>query len=448
MARRLGDVLLRRRAGGYLTDAGQGLQTIVQGTWPANRAERTEPGQWLSYVSNGYYGNGILFAVIGARMHLFAEAQPRILDTRTGRSGPVDDPRLERLRHPWPNGSTGELLARMEQDNSLAGNFYAAIAGDRLIRLRPDHVDVLLMPGDDGHPEVEAYVFSPSGVVNDDSIVYGVDEIIHYSPVPDPMAHYRGLSWVTPVVREINADIAMTTHKIKFFEHAATPNMLIKYQQKLSPKSLEDLAARFQARHGGAENAWRTAVLDEGADITMVGQDMEKATFAALQAAGENRIAAAAGVPGIVVGLKEGLAAATYSNFEQAMRRFSDGTMRPLWRTAAAALDKLVDLADHEALVLDASSVDALREGEQARAQTFRIKAVTAGELIRSGYDPDTVAEAVALGDLSVLKHTGGVPTALYPDGQVEGAGGGSGKGSPNAQGDQGGDALPAVEGS
>jgi hypothetical protein len=131
--------------------------------------------------------------------------------------------------------------------------------------------------------------------------------------------------------------------------------------------------------------------------------------------------------------------AATYSNFEQAMRRFADGTLRPLWRTGAASLEKFIpNLNGDEHLVLDASNVDALREGESQRAETFRIKATTAGELIRSGYDPETVAEAVALGDLSVLKHTGGVPTALYQDGQDPSQQSQSPQDSPLAQGSKG----------
>ena len=147
-----------------------------------------------------------------------------------------------------------------------------------------------------------------------------------------PTGAVAGMSWLTPVVREVNADSAMTTHKRAFFDNAATPNMIIKYAQKLNDDAIEKLSAQWQATHGGPRNGWKTAVLDNGADPTIIGHSFEQMNFATVQAAGENRIAAAAGVPGIVVGLKEGLQAATYSNYEQAMRRFADLTMRPLWR--------------------------------------------------------------------------------------------------------------------
>jgi phage portal protein BeeE len=83
-------------------------------------------------------------------------------------------------------------------------------------------------------------------------------------------------------------------------------------------------------------------VLDEGADATVIGNSFEQMNFSTVQAAGENRIIIASGVPGIVIGSKEGLMAATYSNYEQAMRRFADVTMRPLWRSVCACLSKLV----------------------------------------------------------------------------------------------------------
>jgi len=440
---RLADRVRRRAALPQQTSMGSTVLSSSYATQLGN--ERVDGGAFLSYAERGYAGNGIVFAVIGARLHLFAEAVPRILDTTTGRVLPPDS-RLDVLTEPWPNAGAGELLARMEQDVSLAGNAFVLRQGDRLVRLRPDRVELVLTPDEDGHRQVDAYLYSPTGVIGPDSVVYSPEEVAHYSPVPDPLADYKGMSWLTPVVRDVNADIATTSLKLAFFENAATPNLLIKYEQKLSADSLSKLQARFEARHQGVDSAFKTAVLDEGADLTVVGHSFEQIQLTAVQAAGENRIAAAAGVPGIVVGLKEGLSAATYSNYEQAMRRFADGTLRPLWRSAASALAKFVDLGDAEELVLDASEVAALRQGEKDRAETFRIAAVTANVLITSGFEPDTVAEAVALGDLSVLEHTGSVPTTLYDPESDDAPGGGgdkpAAKESPYTQGSSGGDKI------
>ena len=219
--------------------------------------------------------------------------------------------------------------------------------------LRPDWVDIISADRGDYSRQVVGYIYRRNnGQADGSAEFYTTDEVAHWSPIPDPLAQWRGMSWLTPVVREVNADSAMTTHKRAFFDNAATPNMIIKYAQKLNDDAIEKLSAQWQATHGGPRNGWKTAVLDNGADPTIIGHSFEQMNFATVQAAGENRIAAAAGVPGIVVGLKEGLQAATYSNYEQAMRRFADLTMRPLWRSATAALATLISVpTGHTAVV-------------------------------------------------------------------------------------------------
>ena len=107
----------------------------------------------------------------------------------------------------------------------------------------------------------------------------------------------------------------------------------------------------------------------------MVGNSFEQMGFTAVQAAGENRIAAAGGVPAIVAGLKEGLDAATYSNYGQAMRAMADLFARPQWRSAAACLSKLVDVPAGARLAVDVSGIAALREnsGEPQVPQNTRV---------------------------------------------------------------------------
>src|SRR3546814_8701357 len=113
------------------------------------------------------------------------------------------------LEEPWPNGTTRELLARMEQDVSLAGNFYAVREAGRLRRLRPDWVSIVLSaPADEAvESDVAGYVYSPGGKSGKGKPrAYSVEEICHWSPIPDPDAQYRGMSWLTPVLTDIMSD--------------------------------------------------------------------------------------------------------------------------------------------------------------------------------------------------------------------------------------------------
>lgn len=373
------------------------------------------------YATLGYAGNSVVFGVIYARIKLFSEARLKfrsLLDKRLSGS-----PALRLLERPWPGGTTGELLARMEQDASIAGNAFIRSVddGERLERLRPDWVTIVSHIVEDAYGrqvrEVLGYLYEPFGDPGRRVEYYPVEEVAHWSPIPDPLANWRGMSWMTPVIREINADVAMTAHRDAFFRNAATPNIVLKYQKKLGETQVNKIRDMVAARHTGSENAFGTMVLDEGADLTVVGSKLTDAAFNELQAAGENRIAVASGVPAIVAGLREGLAAATLANYGEAMRAFADITMRPNWRSAVACLAKLVEVPEGFELWFDTSDIAALQEGEQEQANTFQVKASTAAALITAGYTPESVASAVEAGDMTLLKHTGLYSVQLQPIG-------------------------------
>jgi len=370
-----------------------------------------------SYVQDGYQANGVIFSVILARLMLFSEAELKW--QRLAGDSLYGDSRLALLEKPWANGSTGELLARMEQDVSLAGNaFIRNIDDEELSRLRPDLVTIVSGLVEDSwgreHRRLLGYGWRDE---SGDMQFFDKGEVAHWSPIPDPLATFRGMSWLTPVLRDADADTDLTKYKIKYLSQAATPNLVVKYPEELDTDTVDDLRERFQARHGGVENAFKTLLLDRGADAMVVGSTFEQLNLTAVQAAGENRIATAGGVPAIVVGLKEGLDAATYSNYGLAMRRFADITMRPNWRTACSALETIVPPAADSRLWFDPGKIAALREGEKERAETARMKATALELLVRGGYDPTSAAQVVEHGDFARLAHTGLVSVQLNPAG-------------------------------
>ncbi len=367
--------------------------------------------QFTAATRDAYRENGIVFAAIAARAMLLSEAKFTFQST-------VDrhlfgTPELAILERPWPNGTTGELLVRMEQDASLAGNAYIWNTGDgTLVRLRPDWVTIVTEEVTDAtgmrtYRRPVGYWYEPPAVSQPmwgPPQMYDVDECCHWSPIPDPEAQFRGMSWLTPVLREIGADDAMTAYKRKYLENSATPNLLIRYERQLLPETVDRIRDRVQARYGGVQNAFKTLVLDQGADATVVGHSFEQMNFSTVQAAGENRILIASRVPGIVVGAKEGLLAATYSNFLQAMRSFADLWARPTWRSACACLEKLVaNVPRASRLWYDTSDIAALRQGEKERADTLLVKAQAIAELVKAGFDAASAVAASDSGDLTQL---------------------------------------------
>jgi hypothetical protein len=206
----------------------------------------------------------------------------------------------------------------------------------------------------------------------------------------------------------------MTEHRQRFFDAAATPNLLLRYQQKLTPLTLESIKERWQARYGGPAGTGATVVLDEGADLTIVGASFESMRFNEVQNAGEARICAAARVPAIVAGVQAGLDASTFANYKASYRSFVNGAATFLWLSLAASLSKLVNVPADSELILDPSGMPALRDDEQDRANAMQTTLAAASTGLTAGYEPDSIAAYLGTGDLSKLKHTGLVSVQLY----------------------------------
>lgn len=375
------------------------------------------------YARRAYGGNAAVFGIVNAQMRLFSEARFKLRDADKKLH---DHECLRPLEHPWPNGTTGDLLARMRQDATLAGNAYVRKVGaDQLERLRPDWVTIVSWVRDgvtegqetpDGRQlrEVLGFLYEPLGDTGRQPEFYPVEEVAHWAPTPDPMANWRGMSPITPAIKEINADLSMTLHRQKFFDNAATPNLILKYANKLGTEQRNRIRDAVAARHGGPSNAGGTLVLDEGADPMVVGSQFRDAQFDEIMAAGENRIAVALGVPAIVAGLKQGQDAAAWSMYKQALRAFADIGVRPDWRSACAALAVLVDVPEGYCLWYDTTDISALQEGEQEQAAVLQTQLAAISTAITAGFQPDSATAAVIAGDLSLLEHTGMVSVQMH----------------------------------
>lgn len=374
--------------------------------------EESLEANFETYVREGYKANGPVFACILARLLVFSEARFQFQRIVKGRPGELyDDPALALLNAP---STTNSLLSRMEQNSSLAGNYYGTSVGagasKRIRHLRPDWVKVLTgSPTDDPfdlNADILAYAYMPGGRVDKAELLLP-SQVVHYAPIPDPLAQWRGMSWLTPVIRELQADTAATKHKLMFFKNGAAANFVVSYSDTVDAEAFGKFVEMFKASHAGVDNAYKTIHVGGGADITTVGKDLQQLDFKVTQGAGETRIAAAAGVPPIIVGLSEGLQSATYSNYGQARRRFADGTIRPLWRTASAALATLAPPPADSRLWVDTRDVSFLREDEKDAAEILGLNARALRQLLDAGWEAESAKAAITAGDLGLLTHTG-----------------------------------------
>ncbi|AEV52064.1 portal protein [Rhodococcus phage REQ1] len=386
------------------------------------------------YVRGAYKANGAVFAVALARMLVFTEVRFSYQRyTEDGRPGDLyRRPSLKILDKPWPNGATGDLLARAIQDTDLAGNHYVVREGSgpnaRLRRLRPDWVSIILTSPPDKavQSDVVGYLYKPGGTDNKELWkLYPVDgsngAIAHWTPIPDPEAAYRGMSWLTPVLREIMHDNAATKHKLKFFENAATPNLAVSFKETVTAEQFKEFMEQLDDSHGGGDNAYKTLYLGGGADVRVIGSKMEEINFKSTQGLSESRIAAAGRIHPALVGLSEGLQGSSLNegNYKAARNNFADATMRPLWRSLCAAYSVLVEEFDDSRLWYDARDVEFLRQDQKELAEITAQNASTISKLVMQGYTPESVTEAIVKEDLRLLKHTGLYSVQLQPPGTI-----------------------------
>lgn len=381
------------------------------------------------YVHGAYLSNGVVFACMAARLLLFSEARFQYRQIRSGRPGDLfGNESLLPLEKPWQNATTGDLLARAIQDADLAGNFYAVRNAQTIKRLRPDWVTIVLgsdldpdEPGFAADAEVLGYVYKPGGPRGTaPPMALMPEEVCHFAPLPDPLARFRGMSWLTPVLREIMGDKAATQHKLSYFEKGATPNLAVIGPENVDASKFQEFVKVFKERHSDLEDAYRTIFMGGGADIKVVGSDMRQIDFRQTQGAGETRICAAARVPPIIVGLSEGLDSATYSNYGQARRAFADLTMRPLWRNIAGSLSSIIDVPSDAELWYDDRDIAFLQEDTKDAADILEVESRAIRNLTDGGYDPTSVIDAVTAGDLKRLKHTGLLSVQMQKPGADE----------------------------
>jgi hypothetical protein len=416
----------------YVNYNGNTYPFALNQTMPNAKQEEIEP-TFEGYVQQAHRANGIIFACAVAHLRLFAQARFQWQKMTGGRPGDLFGTKeLAILERPEPNAVTSDLLARVSLDADYGGNYLAVRRGNRIKRMRPTWVDIIL--GSEQDPDVTAidldaevlgYVYWPGGKHSRNKPVpLLASEVCHYAPLPDPLANYRGMSWVTPIVREVMGDSAATAHKLAFFENGATANLVVKRTDSLDKTAFDTWVSMVKAGHQGVANAYRTLFLDAGADATVIGANMQQMEFKLTQAAGEVRIAAAAGVHPVILGISEGLQGSSLNagNFSAARRLYADLWARPSWGNLAASMETIVPAPSGTRLWYDDRDIPFLAEDQKDLADIQQVKAQTINTYIAAGFKADAAIKSVAAGDETLLigQHTGLFSVQLQAPGSVK----------------------------
>ena len=425
----------------------------LTGSMPRGSKEEAPENSFTGYINGAYKSSGAVFAAMLARQLIFSEA--RIVWQKLNNGKPGDtfwDDTLNLFAHPWPNADTGEMLARAIQDVDLAGNHYMLRefipatslrhAGWRLRRLRPDWVTIILSapPDEARRSDVVGYLYRPGNTDDHDKWeLFPIDgsngRIAHWSYIPDPDAQYRGMSPITPVLQDIATDKAATRHKAKFFENAATPNIAVSFKETVSHEEFKEFMETMNESKHGVEHAYETLYLGGGADVQVIGANIQQMDFRTSLGHSETRICMALRVHPTIVGVAEGMHGSTLNdgNFKAAKNLLADGAMKPMWRSLMNAYSGLIDVPSGARLWFDSSDISFLRQDQTELAEIQQTQSQTISAYIQSGYTADSSRDAVLHNDLSLLQHTGLFSVQLLPPGTVSPAGGNADTSEPNS---------------
>jgi len=327
-------------------------------------------------------------------------------------------PELEILEEPNASTTRSSFLHRAELDVSYAGNHYTLRRSSGLFRLRPDWVAIIL--GSDfsaedvqrGAPAVPiGYAFYPGGDRDKPPVFYSPAEVAHWAPEPLPDREYLGGSWVSSVIREVATDGQATDHISKFFENAATANMVVTAAEGTTKEQFEAWVKAFDEKHAGAANSWRNIYLSPGTDVKVVGASPADLDLKGVVGGFENRVSARSRVPATVLGIREGMAGSALNagNFAATRRLWVDTWFAPYATGFCETHQRLLERPPGAELTYNPRRTLLLQEDVKDSAD-IRVQDSTALDaLFRAGFDMEAAVDAVVQDDFSLLRgnHSG-----------------------------------------
>lgn len=384
---------------------------------------------FLGYVAGAYERNGVVFACLATRYLLFSQARFQWQQTRQGTPGNLfGTPELAILETPDAGRSTSDLLARMMLDADLAGIGYQLRRNGTIKRLRPDWTAAVFgSPRKDALPvdpdsTLLGFAYQPGGLGSGAEMMHFLpEEVAWFSPTPDGIRNIVGMSWLTPIIRDITADTSATIHKLAYFRNAATPNLAVTIPAGMQQKEAEEWIELFEQEHRGASNAFRSMYFAGGATAEIVGANLRQIDYRNVTAQGEDRIAQAAMIHPVLLGTTDGLQGSSLNqgNFAAAARWTADRFLYNAWGNAAGSLERFLKRPNPAArLWFDVRRIPFLRDDIEARAKVNQAEGTTIGGLIKDGFTAESAKAAIiAGGDWSLLVHTGLVSVQLQPPG-------------------------------
>lgn len=342
--------------------------------------------KFLSLVSEGYKKNAVVYACI--RVLAASAGEPLLKIYRPGKDGKLEDlpehPLFALLQRPNPLMTGFEFIELMATHLSICGQTYwwkersnaNQVIG--LWPLRPDRIEPILGTGTGDLLRGWRYWLDGASFTLPAKDVFFVN---YPDPGDETGGILGGLGPLQVLAREVDTDNEATSFVYAMLKNYAMPGVVIQSKAKLNKKEAEELRSKFEARYGDM-NRGKPAIIDADTTIATLSHNMRDMTFPDVRSLGEARIAAAFGVPAILVGLKVGLDRSTFSNMAEAREYFAETTLSVLWRRLAdqVTADLLADFGERGLVALfDTSTVRALQGQQREKAKRYEVAFIRGG---------------------------------------------------------------------
>ena len=324
----------------------------------ANSGEKVDE-QSAMQISTVYACVRLLAETVAALpLHLY-----RYTDGGKGKESAFDHP-LYRILYRQPNDEMSSFIWRetMMTHLLLWGNAYSQIIRDGrnnvlgLYTLLPENVEVDRDEQGQLYYIYHAYTDEVPGEQNQD-IYFRKDEILHI-----PGLGFNGLVGFSPIAmmkNSLGTTLAVEKYGASFFKNGAQPSGVLEHPGVLKdPQKIRD---NWTAVYGGANNAHRVAVLEEGMAYKAISLPPEDSQFLSTRQFGVEEICRIFRVPPHMV---QSLEHATFSNIEHQSIDFVVHTLTPWLVRFEQAIIKDLLLEEEQDVLFPKFNVDGLLRGD------------------------------------------------------------------------------------
>jgi len=170
--------------------------------------------------------------------------------------------------------------------------------------------------------------------INGEHAIFTLAEVHQWKGF-NPYHKFHGLAPIRAAANDINYTYAASLYNASTLANGAEPGAILTTPGKLDPDQVTMLREQFDARHRGAGQAKRTALLTGGLDIKTIAMKLADLEVAEITKMSDAKICSTFGVPPGIAGL---ITEAQYSH-GPAMRQFIFNTILPLAGSFAGNID-------------------------------------------------------------------------------------------------------------